>query len=104
MYASHSQRSYAFFFIILPATPHLHKIMVTWTHQKPAVFQSGSLQEGVVELPPYAEHLLHLREKSGVDRSVDLHPCVCLPHSANKTKHELNYTKAKENKSKMCQT
>lgn len=100
--ASHSQRSCTFFFlIILPAASHLHKTVVRWTHQKPAVCQSGSLQEGAVEPPPYAERLLHLREKSGVDTSADLHPCACLPHSANKTKHKLNYTKTKENKSEM---
>lgn len=87
-----------FFLIILPAIPHPHKTVAGWTHQKHAVCQNGSLQEGAVELPPYAEHLLHLREKNGVDTSADLHPCLCLPHSANKTKHKLNYTKTKENK------
>lgn len=89
-----------FFLIILPVTPHPHKTMVTWTHQKPAVCQSGNLQEGVVEPPPYAERLLHLREKSGVDTSADLHPCVCLPHSANKRKQKKTQTKLHKSKRK----
>jgi len=74
-----------FFSLILPAIPHPHKTMVGWTHQKPAVCQNGSLQEDVVVLPPYAEHLLHLRENSGVDTSADLHPCLCLLHDAKKS-------------------
>lgn len=95
---SFSDTSY-FFLIILPAVPHPLTTMAGWTHQKHAVCQNGSLQEGAVELPPYAEHLLHLREKNGVDTSADLHPCLCLPHGANKTKQKLNYTKQSKTKS-----